>query len=651
MKRIIITPGAERFLDFSACKIPPDASVAGLEAIDDKKDDRLIALIFVRFEDYEQIYLQCKEKGVFLYSFVIFGTVPDDYAERFKEPQTICDIRVSPLSGVELEFIIDKSFRAMDALRLSFENEQKAIAMMEDTKRDQDDLINIGRFLSIEKNPQKLLSLILYLSKKITGADAGSIYLVEKSDDGGKGLRFKVSETFGKDIALTEFVIPLNKNSIAGYVGVTAKVLNIPDVYRVSDLNIGLTHNTSFDINNNYITRSMLVVPMLNYVDEVIGVIQLINSKEDLSKSSDSNAAFEIKLNTKEDFDRYVVPFDEKYNELLQAIASQAAIAIENNTMMIQIQTQFEEFVKASVNAVEARDPATSGHSFRVATVCVALAKAINEIEDGYLEQFNFNDTALKELEFAAILHDFGKVYVDLNIFKKEKKLFPKDLESLMMRLDYFYRCVELSLCAAGGGKQENNPTLEKIKEIKEKVKHLNEPNVLDLSREDIIDDILKDIEAVPCYYPNGGLVDVFTENDKENLNIKRGSLNNEERREIEMHVMHTYNFVKRIPWPSGYNNIPEIARRHHEKLNGGGYPDGLAGRESTMLQSRIMAIADIYDALASSDRPYKKSVPRDKIIKILKEEADNGSLDPDLVNVFIDKEIYSVLDSSDSQA
>ena len=647
MKRIIVTPEAERFIDFSDCKIPTDVDITGFDAITDEKNEDLIVLIFSGFGDYEEIYLQCRKKGLLFYSFVLFGMVPDNYADRFKELHTISDIRTSSLSGVELEFTINKSFKAMDVLRISLENERKTATMLKDTKQDQDDLINIGRFLSIEKDPKKLLSLILYLSKRITGADAGSIYLVEKGENDEKMLRFKVSETFGKDIPLVEFAMPLNKNSIAGYVGVTAKVLNIPDVYKVDELNLGLTHNTSFDKNHNYLTRSMLVVPMLNHIDDVIGVIQLINSKENVLYSAEGNAAYSIRLDTKEDFDRYVVPFDEKYNELLQAIASQAAIAIENNTMMIQIQTQFEEFVKASVNAVEARDPATSGHSFRVAAICVALARAINEIKEGYLGTFNFNDTALKELEFAAILHDFGKVYVDLNIFKKEKKLFQRDLESLMMRLDYFYRCVELSLYTNGGGSGKKYPALEKIKSIKEEIEQLNEPNVVDASNENAVNDIIGEIEATPCYYPSGYPMNVFTENDKENLNIKRGSLNQEERKEIERHVVHTYNFVKRIPWPPGYNNIPEIALRHHEKLNGKGYPDGLNGRESTLLQSRIMAIADIYDALASSDRPYKKAVPREKIMAILKEEAGNGALDPDLVDVFIEKKIYNVLDDN----
>ncbi|MCL2026235.1 MAG: GAF domain-containing protein [Leptospirales bacterium] len=650
MKRIVIIPGAEEFLDFSACKMPVDVSITDLDAIADEKDESLIALIFTKFEDYERIYLKCKEMLDFLHSFVIFGALPGDYAYHFEELHMVSDVRVSPLRGVELEFTVNKAFKTMEALLHSHENERKTAIMLENMKRDQDDLINIGRFLSIEKDPQKLLSLILYLSKKITGADAGSIYLVEKDENGEKRLRFKVSETFGRNIALTEFVMPLNEKSIAGYVGVTAKVLNIPDVYRVDELNLGLTHNTSYDENNDYITRSMLVVPMLNYIDEVIGIIQLINSKEDNTQAYDGNTAFKVRLDTKEDFDRYVVPFNEKYNELLQAIASQAAIAIENNMMMIQIQTQFEEFVKASVNAVEARDPATSGHSFRVAAICVALAKAVNEIREGYLGVFNFNDTELKELEFAAILHDFGKVYIDLNIFQKEKKLFPKDMESLMMRLDYFYRCVELS-SFTNGGKPENQPMLEKIKNIKEKIKYLNEPNVLDASYDDIVEDIIKEAEAIPCYYPDGHLVNIFTESDKENLNIKRGTLNLEERKEIETHVIHTYNFVKRIPWPPGYENIPEIAVRHHEKLNGEGYPDGLKGRDSTMLQARIMAIADIYDALASSDRPYKKSVPRDKIMQILREEANNGVLDPDLVDVFINKKIYTVLEDSHSQA
>jgi len=237
----------------------------------------------------------------------------------------------------------------------------------------------------------------------------------------------------------------MNKKSISGYVAITGEVLNIPDAYRI-DENAPYSFNRSVDKDQNYISRSMLVVPMKNHLNQIIGVIQLMNSKENnLDAKKYDNEAFEINLDTEEDFNRYVVAFDERYNSLLEAIAGQAAISIENNRLINQIERQFEEFVKASVTAIESRDPATSGHSFRVADICKKIAHAINESNSGYFKDFRFTDDDIKELEFAALLHDFGKVYIDLNIFKKSKKLYPQDLENLKLRFDYLYRCIELT--------------------------------------------------------------------------------------------------------------------------------------------------------------------------------------------------------------
>ncbi|MDI9424125.1 MAG: HD domain-containing phosphohydrolase [Spirochaetota bacterium] len=576
----------------------------------------------------------------------------------------VTHITSSRLSEQELSFHLKRAFSAMEREKRLADERNNYKNTLLDMKHDQEDLINIGRALSIEKDPDHLFRLILMLSKKITGADAGSIYIVEELKEGGKQLRFKYSHTFSKELPYEEFVMPLNKNSIAGYVAVTGTILNIPDVYRLSKSD-PVAFNSSFDREHNYRSKSMLVVPMRNHLDEIIGVIQLINSKEDDTGTGKvtGNEAFEIVLSTPGDFEGKVVPFASRYESLMEAVAGQAAIAIENNRMMKQIQEQFEEFVKASVTAIESRDIATSGHSFRVAELCKQMALAVNKEEDGVFKDMRFSDMAIKELEYAALLHDFGKVYIDLAIFQKSKKLFPKEFENLMLRFDYLYRCVELRffmeendlLRRAREGaavsdefdkiRAERESRLGRIREMKETLSALNEPSVTGKDPEDVIREILEELESSGCLYPDGKPMPVITESEKINLEIRRGSLNPSERKEIESHVVHTYNFVSRIPWPPEYRNIPEIALKHHEKPDGTGYPDGIAGNDRIPIQARMMAIADVYDALAATDRPYKKSVPLEKTLGILKEDAGNNKLDAELVDLFIRHRIYEKVD------
>jgi HD-GYP domain-containing protein (c-di-GMP phosphodiesterase class II) len=628
----------------------------------------LLTVLIIPLNRYKNIYkhLNLIDYSRIFYQMLIVGSEEDLDDQNLDRLYHISDFLPETSTGKKLRFVINKS---LSIIEKHFQNEQKKnwyFNRLTDAQRDQEDLINIGKSLSGEKDMEKLLRLILYLSKKITGADAGSIYLVEEDENEKKRLRFKYSHTFSRDIPLEEFVMDMNKKSISGYVAVTGEVVNLPDAYKISEM-APYSFNPFFDRQHSYISRSQLVVPMKNHLDQIIGVIQLINSKEDHSGTKKyENEAFEIKLENEADFDRYVVTFDERYNSLLEAIAGQAAISIENNRLINQIQKQFEEFVKASVTAIESRDPATSGHSFRVAQICKEMASAVNDVHTGYLKDFSFNENDIKELEFAALLHDFGKVYIDLNIFKKAKKLYPKDLENLKLRLDYLYRYLELAYFAKemeilreglnfnkpyeenlSAIRTEKTSKLTRIIEIKDSLVTLNEPTVTDLDPEKVLGDILHEIDNIECIDITGHRVDILTDNDKVNLMIRRGSLNQDERLEIESHVIETYKFVSKIPWPPEYKRIPEIAMRHHEKLDGTGYPDGLKGKESTSLQSRMMAIADIYDALTAQDRPYKKSVPIDKVIKILKEEADNNKLDSDLVDLFIEAKLYEKLSTT----
>ena len=641
---------------------PADIAAEIRNMIDATDCSHVHAVIVIHFEEYTALnkLLSLLSFVDITYQYIIFGSENDIKDLRFESLKEISEFRSEPISENEFVFMVRKTFSILNEVYLNRSLQEDYLAKLIDTKKDQEDLINIGRALSIEKNPEKLLRSILYLSKRITGADAGSIYLVERDAEGKKRLRFKYSNTFSREIPLEEFVLPMDKKSIAGYVAVTGEVLNIPDAYNLSK-DAPYSYNTSFDQKYDYRCRSMLVVPMKNHVDEIIGVIQLINSKAHSVKGNpEGYEAFDLLLQRLQDFDRFVVTFNKKYDSLLEAVAGQAAIAIENNRMITQIQNQFEEFVKASVSAIESRDPATSGHSFRVAEICIALAHEVNRVSEGYLAEHHMSDTEIKELELAALLHDFGKVYIDLSVFMKAKKLYPKDFDNLTLRINYLYRFMELQYAAQEGELlknadkdedvsgifdhllREKRDRLYRIMDIRNKLLQMNEPAVVEDDPEETLKRISAEIDSIECKNIDGEPLDVISPIDKMNLSIRRGSLNPLERKEIESHVLHTYSFVSKIPWPPEYKNIPEIALRHHEKLDGTGYPDGLRGRESTMIQSRIMAIADIFDALSASDRPYKKAVPLDRVLKILGEEADRGVLDPDLVNLFIEGGIYT---------
>ena len=569
---------------------------------------------------------------------------------------SILDLRSSAISELESRFLIDRAFIEMEQRELNAgEDTRQQIALI-DTYHDLESLIDIGKSLTLEKDSDRLLRQILYLSKKITGADAGSLYITEKDGQEGKRLRFKYSHTFSKELAYEEFTLPFDDSSIAGHVALGGQALNIADVYDL-DEDAPVSFNRSFDQTHSYRTKSMLVVPMRNHLDQVIGVIQLINCKEK-GKKYTGNEAYEILLKEPQDFEQGVVPFDSRYENLMQAVASQAAIALENNRMILQIERQFDEFVKASVTAIESQDPATSGHSFRVAAMCVNTARIINLQKNGPLAEVQFSETQIKELEMAALLHDFGKVYIDPGIFLKGEKLYPHDFVHLKLRLNYLYRSMEL--CYAhelltlksqpeitmrekiDNLQREGEAKLEALREIMILVAELNKPSILNEDRNTLIQGILNQAPDLECEDLEGSHIPLLKSEEIENFKIARGTWNREERRIIESHVEHTYSFVSKIPWPVEYQQIPEIARKHHEKLDGSGYPDRIKGRDKIPIQSRIMTIADIYDALAAADRPYKKAMELKRVFAILREEAAENKLDEELLELFISEKAYT---------
>lgn len=500
----------------------------------------------------------------------------------------------------------------------------------------------IARALSQERDLSALLPLVLEKSRFITGADAGSIYLVEETVDHGRQLRFKTSENASVSFESSEFVVPISMTSIAGAAAMTRTPINIADANRI-DPSIPFRFDASFDEKVGYRTGSMIAVPMVSAEGDVLGVIQLINKKQHAAALLDSQEAFE----------REVIPFDERSQALLVSLASQAGIAVENAKLYEEIQNIFEGFVRASVQAIEQRDPTTSGHSLRVSVLSCALAEVVDRVDKGPHGEASFSRKALKELEYAALLHDFGKIGVREQVLVKAKKLYPQQLAEIRARLAYADKAIEveylhkkLALIREGA----RRIVLEELEANFARrrgalagaltvVLHANEPTVL--SEGDF--SALEELAHQAFRGPDGTVRPLLSPEEIASLQVTKGSLTHDEIGEIRSHVSHTIEFLNRIPWGKFMNQVPIIAGAHHEKLNGAGYPRGLTESEIP-LPSKIMTVADIYDALTARDRPYKKAMSPERAIKILGFEVKDGHVDAELVRLFTEARVFESL-------
>lgn len=538
-------------------------------------------------------------------------------------------------------------------------------------------LLDIGQALSAERDHDVLLARILKEARLLACCDAASIFLIDRrndsdSDNDGASINeniqhavavnseasksvasqsvpelvFKLTQNDSIDFHFEEQRFSLDHQSVAGYSASTGSIVNLDDVYHLPPSSI-YQFNASFDQSMNYRTRSMLVIPMRNHLGKVIGVIQFINRKRDIN----------IALSTPEIALKETIKFDQKIIPILQALASQAAVAIENNVLIDRVNTLFDGFVKASVRAIEQRDPTTSGHSFRVAELTCALAETTHKCDVGQFKGIQFSSDEMRELRFAALLHDFGKVGVREHVLTKAKKLSPEAYGEFIYRIAWekerisnYYLSQKLSLLK----KQQLSSAIEEKLTLEEAIKlqrlnnymqavaDANEPSILSEGtfehlkqiREYVIEDVNGD---------SRGLID---ELEFGALSIKRGSLTADERVEIESHVSHTIEFLKTIPWTPELSNVPKIAGAHHEKLNGCGYPKGLK-KEEIPVGAKIMAVCDIFDALTAKDRPYKAAVPLERALSILKSEVECGHIDSELVEMFCQARVYEVLDHS----
>jgi HD-GYP domain-containing protein (c-di-GMP phosphodiesterase class II) len=501
------------------------------------------------------------------------------------------------------------------------------------------ELIDCARAIETERDIDKLLGLILEKSRFIAGADAGSIYVVEGDLGGQPQLRFKLSQNDSVKFDAREFTIPLSSRSMAGAAAVHAKPINIVDVY---DMPPGspFGFDRSFDDKIGYRTKSVLCIPLFSRANEVIGVIQLINKKRDKEKL----------LYTKECVDEQVIQFDDRSQELVGTLAAQAGISLDNAMLFDEIRRIFEGFVSASVEAIESRDPTTSGHSQRVADLTVGLARAVERVETGPYREVVFTKEDLREIEYASLLHDFGKIGVREQVLVKGKKLYESEFELIRQRIELAVRSLEveilhrkLRLIEEGQPRDELASLDAELERRRAElydgfraIESANEPTVL------MAGDFTK-IEALARHtYAtlSGDQRPLLSPGEVTSLSVARGSLTPSEIEEIRSHVSHTYNFLSTIPWGKSFRRVPIIAGAHHERLNGTGYPNRLRAEEIP-LQSKLMSISDIFDALTASDRPYKRAVPVDKAIDILDFEVKDKHLDGDLVKIFCEARVW----------
>lgn len=481
-------------------------------------------------------------------------------------------------------------------------------------------ILEAAQALVAERDIDRLLPLIVQTASRTVDADRCSLFLVDHQ----KGeLWSKVAQGMG----MKEIRFPMGRG-IAGAVAATNTLVNIPDGYDDARF------NRDFDRQTGYRTRAILCVPMRSLEGEVVGVLQALN------KTGGAEGAFEG-------------VFDAEDEELLMALGGQAAAAVNNALLHAEIERLFEGFVRASVVAIESRDPTTAGHSGRVANLSVGLAETLPRAEHaaGRWRGSLLNGQELQELRYAALLHDFGKVGVREHVLVKANKLEPGELDSLRARFDSMLLQEELnferrkvSWLLEHASDREGLLALEvqyqrRLGELREQFEFVlacNRPTILPEGSFERLHEVARASYLSPA---SGELRPFLTDNEVLKLSVRKGSLTEDERREIESHVSHTFRFLQQIPWTRALKRVPDIAYGHHEKLTGRGYPRALTEPEIT-LPTRMMTISDIYDALTASDRPYKKAAPKQKAFDILLDEAKRGEVDGDLLRVFIEADV-----------
>ena len=504
----------------------------------------------------------------------------------------------------------------------------------------------IGLALSKEKDMDKLLEMILLEAKRISNADGGTLYMM--TDD--QRLKFSImitdslnihmGGTSGKEIPFYPVKLYMddgkpNKTMIAANAGLTGYTINIPDAYKAKGYDFAGTK--AFDDKTGYRSKSFLTVPLKNHEDEIIGVLQLLNAQD---------------IKTKK-----VIPFSDNVQKSVEALSSQAAVAITNKNLIKDLEVLFESFIKLIASAIDAKSPYTGGHCSRVPEITMMLAESVNDINDGPFAGIQFTDKEMYELKIAAWLHDCGKVATPEAVVDKGTKLetIYDRIHTVATRFEVLKRDEEIKYLKKQLKIQKDDSLIEnqkkealkkartlylkRIKQQEDDKSFIEESNVggefMSQDRKDRVNKI-----ASYRWKDNGSPKPFFSEDEIYNLCISRGTLTPEERKIINDHIVVTIDMLEQLPYPKHLRNVPEFAGGHHEKLDGTGYPKGLNHSEMSV-QAKIMAIADIFEALTARDRPYKKGKTLSQAMRILGFMKNDAHIDTELFEVFVKEKIY----------
>ena len=502
------------------------------------------------------------------------------------------------------------------------------------------DLNEIGIALSQQRDLNSLLETILLAAMRITHADAGTLYLHEQEQ---RVLRFEIlrNNTLNKamggtsGVPITFYPVQLyddagkpNHAMVVSHAALSGETVNIPDAYMAEGYDFSGTKK--FDAKTGYRSQSFLTVPMRNHENEVIGVLQLINAQD--QKSGE------------------IIPFSRDDQQLLESLASQAAIALTNRHLIDQLEELFEAFIQLINTAIDDKSPYTGGHCARVPALTMMLAEAVNRTKSGPLKDFVMTDKDRRELKIAGLLHDCGKITTPVHVVDKATKLHTlfDRIQLLDTRFEILKRDAEIAMlreiAAADADVQRieaarNNYTARtmQLDQDREFLRHCN------VGSEAMSDEAQHRVRQIAAYQwrdSDGKTSNFLSEDEVENLTIRTGTLTAAEREIINHHIDVTIKMLESLPWPRHLKNVPEYAGGHHERMDGKGYPRGLT-REQMSVQARVMGIADIFEALTAKDRPYKKGKTLTESLTILGRFKLGGHIDPDLFDVFIREKVY----------
>ncbi|MBI4633880.1 MAG: HD domain-containing protein [Deltaproteobacteria bacterium] len=498
-------------------------------------------------------------------------------------------------------------------------------------------LVQIGVALSAEKNLNRLLEIIVDEARKFSNADGGTLYIV--SDDESM-LHFAIVQNDslhvrmgGSGGSITWPPVKLinsdgspNYANVSAYAALSGTVVNIADVYNAEGFNFGGTRK--FDAETGYRSKSMLVIPMRNHENDIIGVLQLLNARDDLTGE--------------------VITFSAEKQEITESLASQAAVAISKNRLIHDLENLLESFIKIIAATIDEKSPYTGGHVRRVADLTMMIAGKINEAKEGPYKDIHFTEDQLNELRFAAWLHDVGKITTPEHIIDKATKLETvyDRINNVKTRVEIMKRDHLIDLLKREANQRQIR-AMEKLtpendeflRELEEDIEFLVRANVGDECMTDEKIERLKGIASRKLVI-DGQPHFLLDEEDLRFLSIRRGTLTDRERDIINNHVVVTYKILSQLPFPRKIKSVSVYAAAHHEKIDGTGYPNGLTG-DQLSLQGRILALADVFEALTAGDRPYKKGKTLSESIEIMKMMVKDKHIDTDLFALFMEERIY----------